>query len=132
MSKNIEINVSISDLPLFASYDDLFAKLKNSGANGVELVTGLKSRWNFREVKKVSEQYSLPIQSIHQPPWSMFNIVFDEGFIHAALETGARVMVFHPLPNFSLLARQQNNRKQQLHIMQKAKRRQFIIPYHQR
>lgn len=98
MSRNPEMKVSVSvtDSPVFVSLDDIFAGLKDVGVDGVEIVPGVKSRWGFEKLKKLSDKHALPITSVHQPPWSVGGLWFDEGFIIAALNIGINTFVFHP------------------------------------
>lgn len=98
----MNVSVSITDLPVFTRLEHLFAGLKKAGADGVEVVTGVKSRWRWGRIKYLSEKYELPVLSIHQPPWSVLNYFFDEGNIRIAVELlGVRTFVFHPITRYS-------------------------------
>jgi sugar phosphate isomerase/epimerase len=97
----MNVSVSITDLPVFAKMEYLFAGLAETGADGVEIVSGVKSRWRWKKIAGYAEKYNLPIRSIHQPPWSGLNIYFDEANIRHAIDIGVRTFVFHPLTRYS-------------------------------
>ncbi len=96
-SNLFKVSVSVTDSPLFVSLDYMYSGLKEAGADGVELVPGFKSRWNFTKVKELSAHYNLPITSVHQPLWGIAGVWFDEGCIAAAKRIGINTFVFHPL-----------------------------------
>ncbi len=105
MSKTnqLKISSSITDFaPLFFDLEYMFKGLKNAGVDGVELVIGLKSRWTVDRVKHLSKKYSLPVTSIHQPVWGGLGLSFDEGFFDIAKQLGAKKVVCHPIPRYSL------------------------------
>lgn len=96
-------SVSITDFSLVPfSLDPLFKGLKQAGADGLEIVVGIKSRWTANHLKKLSEKYNLPITSLHQPPWSGLGIWLDEGFIKLARELNVKRVVIHPKAFVSL------------------------------
>ena len=98
----MNINVSIHDFsPLFRSPEFLFRGLSQTGVSGVEIVLGVKSRWSVSYLRRLSEKYSLPIASVHQPPWAGLGYVFDEGAFLVAKQLGISKMTCHPLPNVS-------------------------------
>lgn len=103
MSKNPEMKVSVSvtDSPIFSSLNYIFAGLKDAGADGVEIVPGFKSRWSFKKLRELSDRHDLPITSVHQPPWSVGGLWFDEGFIAGAKDIEIKTFVFHPPANCS-------------------------------
>jgi sugar phosphate isomerase/epimerase len=105
MSKQtpFRISNSVTDFsPLFLDLEYLFKRLKMTGVDGIELVIGIKSRWNPKRVKYLSQKYDLPIVSIHQPVWSgLGGIFFDEGFVDLASKFGAKAVTFHPLSSIS-------------------------------
>lgn len=97
------ISLSITDFsPLFFDLGYLFKRLKATGIDGIELVLGIKSRWNAKQIYQLSQKYDLPVVSLHQPPWSGLGIWLDEGFIELAQVFGARTITCHPLPFLSL------------------------------
>ncbi len=57
----LRVNVSINDFPFFVSLDSLFAGLKAAGADGLEVIPGIKSRWRFDYLAALSTKYRLPI-----------------------------------------------------------------------
>lgn len=97
----MKVSVSVTDFPLIVTPEHTFAALKNIGADGVEIVTGIKSRWNFKRIKDLSDKYLLPVTSVHQPPWSIAGFWFDEGFVAEAHKIGVNDFVFHPIPGYS-------------------------------
>ncbi len=97
----MKINVSVTDVPLFRSMEYIFAGLKEAGADGIELVIGLKSRWRLEKLHKLSEKYTLPIRSFHQPPWSGIDLYRDGAFVKEARSIGVTTINFHPLPKKS-------------------------------
>lgn len=92
----MQVSASVTDIPVFVSLEDIFARLKDSGIDGIEITPGVKSRWNFTKVKMLSDKFRLPITSVHQPPWSIAGFWFDEGFIANAHSIGINNFVFHP------------------------------------
>lgn len=105
MSKSapFRINNSITDFsPLFLDLEYVFKRLQATGIDGIELVIGVKSRWNPKRIQYLSKKYNLPIVSIHQPAWSgLGGMFFDEGFVDLASEFGAKSITFHPLSSIS-------------------------------
>lgn len=97
----MKISVSVGDFPLFRSPKHLFSGLKEAGADGIELITGVKSRYRFQKLLRLSHTYDLPITSIHQPPWSILPGFFDEDFIREGTQIGVKHFVFHPIARYS-------------------------------
>ena len=97
----MKVSVSISDLPLLNRLEYLFSGLKEAGADGLEIVTGVKSRWSWQRLQVLVEKYELPITSAHQPPWSALNLYFDDRYVKRAKEIGITNFVYHPLPRYS-------------------------------
>lgn len=97
----MKVSASVTDIPVFISLEDIFARLKDSGIDGIEITPGVKSRWNFIKVKMLSDKFRLPITSVHQPPWSVAGFWFDEGYIASAHKIGVNNFVFHPPPGIS-------------------------------
>lgn len=97
----MNVSVSISDLPLLQNLDYLFSGLKLAGADGLEIVTGVKSRWSWKRLEELTKEFDLPVTSAHQPPWSAINLYFDERYIKHAVNIGIRNFVYHPLPKYS-------------------------------
>lgn len=93
----MKVNASITDFPLFSQTETFFKKFKNAGVDGLELVIGVKSRFDFARILYLSDKYDLPIASIHQPMWSGLGIYFDEAFVKVAKKLGTTKVVFHPL-----------------------------------
>lgn len=98
----LKISSSITDFaPLFLDLEYMFKGLKATGIDGVELVIGIKSRWSVSKVKYLSQKYSLPITSIHQPVWSGLGVYFDEGVFAFAKRLGVTKVVCHPIPRYT-------------------------------
>lgn len=96
------ISLSITDFsPLFFDLEYLFKRLKATGIDGVEIVIGIKSRWNTKKLRELSEKYELPIISLHQPMWSGGGLWFDEGFFEFAKNLGVKRITCHPLLGLS-------------------------------
>lgn len=93
----MKVNASITDYPIFSPLETFFKKFKDAGVDGLELVLGVKSRFEYSRLAYLSEKYNLPINSIHQPPWSGTGVYFDESFVVFAKKLGIRNIVFHPL-----------------------------------
>ena len=116
---SLKISSSITDFaPLFLDLEYMFKGLKETGVNGVELVIGLKSRWSVDKIKHLSQKYNLPVTSIHQPIWSGLGVYFDEGFFDIAKQLGAKKVVCHPLPRYSLHDKSMEDYLQRLAHMQ--------------
>lgn len=121
MTKNtsLKISSSITDFaPLFLDLEYLFKGLKAADIDGVELVIGIKSRWSVDRIKHLSQKYNLQIASIHQPIWSGLGLYFDEGFFNIAKQLGAKKVVCHPLPKYSLKDKQMDEYFKRLAYMQ--------------
>lgn len=93
----MNVNASITDFPVFSQVETFFKKFKEAGVDGLELVLGVKSRFEYARIAYLSEKYDLPIKSIHQPMWSGVGLYFDESFAPFAKKLGVRHIVFHPL-----------------------------------
>ena len=115
----MKISVSVTDSPLFTDLEYMFAGLKKTGVDGIELVPGFKSRWNLAKVKRLSEKYHLPVLSFHQPPWSVLGWWFDEAFITEARKMGLRQITFHPPAQYTFADEQMKQFLQRLAQVQK-------------
>jgi hypothetical protein len=62
-----KISFSITDLPIISSIKELFALAKKIKVDGIEGVLGYKTYFAFDNLKTLSNQYNIPILSIHQP-----------------------------------------------------------------
>ncbi|MGH7245415.1 MAG: sugar phosphate isomerase/epimerase family protein [Candidatus Levyibacteriota bacterium] len=91
------VSASITDFPLISSLETFFREFRHAGVDSAELVIGIKSRFRLDYIKELSQQYSLPITSIHQPQWTGTPFFFEEGFIKEAKKLGVTQIVFHPL-----------------------------------
>src|SRR5579872_6588842 len=94
---NMKVHASITDFPVFSQTETFFKKFKEAGVDGLELVLGVKSRFEYARIAYLSQKYDLPIGSIHQPPWSGTGLYFDESFVAFAKKLGVQHIVFHPL-----------------------------------
>ncbi len=116
----MNINIAIHDFaPLFRSPEFLFKHLKSTGASGIELGVGFKSRWSTTYLHSLSKKYNLPIVSLHQPVWSWLDINFDEGFFAMAKELHVTNVVCHPLPKTSFESTKMRNYLRRLSDVQK-------------
>lgn len=93
----MKISASITDFPVFSRLDTFFREFKKAGVDGVELVLGVKSRFDGGKIKRLVKEYKLPITSIHQPPWSGIGLYFDEAFAEWARSIGTTKVTCHPL-----------------------------------
>lgn len=94
----MKINLSlITDFPILAQLETVFKKSKETGISGIELVIGLKTRFEYPRILYLSEKYDLPIVSIHQPPWSGMGLFFDERLVQLVQKLGTRYITYHPL-----------------------------------
>jgi sugar phosphate isomerase/epimerase len=97
LDKSLRVSVSITDFaPLFAPVESLFKGIKETGADGIELVIGVKSRWSYRLISSYSERYQLPVRSVHQHIWSGLGVWLDEGVFRIAKALRAEGVVVHP------------------------------------
>lgn len=92
----MNVNVSITDFPLQTSLERFFWEFKKARADGVEIVIGAKSIWNFKKIKRFSEKYNLPVVSLHQSPWSGIGFFFEREFARAIETLNVKDIVFHP------------------------------------
>lgn len=130
MSKQepFRISNSLTDFsPLFFPLEYLFKRLKATGIDGVEIVIGIKSRWNAKQLAALSQQYEVPIVSIHQPMWSGGGLWFDEGFIDLAHIFGVRSITCHPLPGISFHHPQMQKYLAKLSRLQKEKGVEILL-----
>lgn len=102
----MKVSASVTDSPVFISLDDIFARLKDSGIDGIEITPGVKSRWNFSKLKVLSDKFRLSITAVHQPPWSIAGFWFDEDYIASAHKIGVTNFVFHPPAGISFEAKE--------------------------
>lgn len=98
----MKVSASISDFPVFSRLERSFREFKQAGVDGVELVVGVKSRWQAQKLAKISQKYNLPVTSIHQPGWSLLGIYRDDRFVRLADTLGVRHIVYHPLCLYTL------------------------------
>lgn len=98
-----EMSIAIGDFsPLLRGPEYLFRGLAETGASGIELWVGVKSRLTINRYRRLSEKYNLPITSLHQPLWAMTGLYFDEGFFKLAQILGVQHVTCHPLPGIAL------------------------------
>lgn len=114
----MKVHASLTDFPVFAQLETFFKKFKEAGFDGLELVLGAKSRFEYARIGYLSEKYDLPIGSIHQPPWSGVGLYFDENFLQVAKKLGVRHVVFHPLTFRSFGSRVQQQYFERLAMLQ--------------
>lgn len=97
----IKVSVSLSDFPVGYSIETFFKEFKKCRADGIEIVSGFKTRFPFKSIEILSKQYKLPITTIHQSIWSGLGLYFDKNFLKISKEVNCRNFVVHPLPNLS-------------------------------
>ncbi len=103
----MQVSVSIHDFsPLFRDLEYVFAGLKQSGADGLELLVGVKSRWRVETIRRLSLQYDLPITTLHQPIWSGMGWWLDEEFVRLGAQLGAKYIALHPREGTDMLSSQ--------------------------
>ena len=105
MQINMKVHASLTDFPIFSQIETFFKKFKEAQVDGLELVLGAKSRFEYARLAYLSEKYALPISSLHQPPWSGVGLYFDEEFLEVGKKLGVRHVVFHPLAFHSFTSR---------------------------
>src|SRR5258706_11284872 len=95
---NLKVSASIiGDFPLLSGHERFFRGFKEAGVDGVEIVSGFKSRLRFRALAAMSKEYDLPITSIHQSAWSGVGVYFDERLFRKFDKLGVSTFVCHPL-----------------------------------
>lgn len=92
------VSNSLTDFsPLFFDLEYHFQHLKGTDIDGVEIVTGVKSRWDAKRMLNLSQKYEIPIISLHQPVWAGLGLWFDEGFATFAKKIGVKSITCHPI-----------------------------------
>lgn len=91
-----KLSFSVADIPLGIALEEYFLLASHLKVDGIELVIGWKTRWAMKKIKRLSKRYSVPILSIHQPPWSIAGLVQDEGAFKFAQEFNS-IFVAHPI-----------------------------------
>lgn len=114
-----KINASVTDFPVFLDLDAIFRGLKEAGVDGIELVVGIKSRWQYYKIRSLVEKYELPVVTAHQPIWSGLTHFFDTRFVDLPLKLGVKKIVFHPLPFYKTKSRFMQSYFQRLGALQK-------------
>lgn len=100
MTNNMPFRVSnsVTDFsPLFFNLEYVFRRLHATGVDGIELVIGIKSRWHADHILQLSKKYTVPVISLHQPPWSGLGLWFDDHFVKLASVFGIKKITCHPL-----------------------------------
>jgi sugar phosphate isomerase/epimerase len=97
----IKILASITDFPLFRTFNYNFSKLAKTEVDGVEIVHGIKCRWPFKKVAVLSKKHNLPVLSVHQPLWGGYGAP-DFTFVKFAKKLGVEKIVIHPLADAAL------------------------------
>lgn len=116
----MRVSSTITDFPVFFQTETYFKKFKDAGLDGLELVLGVKSRFEYARLSYLSEKYDLPITSIHQPAWSGLRLYFDESFVRYAKKLGVKSIVFHPLVFCSFQSKvMQNYFKRLIYLQEK-------------
>lgn len=117
---NIKISASITcDFPIISRLHIFFREFKNAGLDGVEIVSGIRSRFRLDYVNNLSKQYKLPITSMHQSAWSGVGLYFDEEMLNKAQKMGVKTVVFHPLAFTSMESKRMHSYFRRLAAMQK-------------
>jgi len=105
----VYVSTSIGDFPVFSRIEHSFKKAKEARVDGVEIIMGFKSRWNFDAIVTLSQKYSLPITTVHQPYWSGLGIFYDETFVAQVAKYSIKDIVFHPLCFTSIFSEKMKN-----------------------
>lgn len=122
------VSISLTDFsPLFFDLGYILKKLKATGVDGVELVVGLKSRWNAKNLLELSKKCDVPIVSLHQPMWSGGGLWLDEEFINLAHIFNIKNITCHPLPGISFDHPRMQMYFQRLARLQKEKQVQILV-----
>ncbi len=99
----MQVSVSIHDFsPLLRDLEYLYRGMKEAGADSLELLVGVKSRFRLKKIQQLSQKYDLPVLTLHQPIWSGLGWWLDEGFVALGAELGAKAIVLHPLVGVEL------------------------------
>lgn len=91
-----KLSFSVIDLPLFSSTKDYFQLAKELKVDGIELVLGYKTYFAFDLLKRLVQEYNIPILSIHQPIAFFLTRKRDEQPFKIASYFNAKYVV-HPL-----------------------------------
>jgi len=95
MASKAKISFSVADIPLGIALEEYFLLASHLKVDGLELVIGWKTRFWLKKIIRLSNRYSVPITSVHQPPWSVAGFIKDEKSFHFARQFGAK-FVAHP------------------------------------
>lgn len=102
----MKISLSIADLPLNLTTEELFHLASKTGFDGVEMLPGIKTIPFLKKSSTLSEKYNLPILSIHKPFW-IFNTLFPTGKIFSIAKKFQALLVVHPLQKYSMSSKEQ-------------------------
>ena len=102
------LSISASELPIAISHDSIFSLAQELGVDGIELMIGFKSRFALKKITQLSNTYSIPILSIHEPIYSWMGYIFDERAFRVAAEFNA-LYVSHPIFMYNLSSKQNNH-----------------------
>lgn len=92
-----KISLSVADIPIGVTYESLFKAGAENGADGVELVLGWRTRFDMSLINRLSDKYRLPVLSVHEPFWGMFNLLREEGSMAVAGRMGVPYVIHPPL-----------------------------------
>lgn len=99
-----KISFSIADIPLGISIRESFELAKNLKVDGVEIVIFAQTRFYQNDITALSNEYKIPILSIHQPPWSYYGIYHEENMFEFAAKHNASINA-HPLKDPDILGK---------------------------
>lgn len=94
VSQNL-IAISVAELPLNVDWERCFEVAAENGADGVELMTGLRADFYGNNIEKWVKRYHLPILSIHQPAVEILRLWVKRGNMEKA-SVWANSYVIHP------------------------------------
>lgn len=100
-----KLSFSIADFPLPVAIESLFALAASLPVDGVEMMIGFKTRFTLKKLVQLSQEYQVPILSVHQPTYTWFGYINDERAFRVASEFHA-LYVSHPIFTHSLASRQ--------------------------
>ncbi len=93
-----KISLSVADLPLDTSYDQLFYLARELNLDGIEIVLGLKTYYLGNKLQALSEKSGVPILSIHQP-LSFTKLFYPQEDVFKMAKSFNVGLVIHPIKN---------------------------------
>lgn len=107
-----KISFSIADIPVNINIRSLFAFAQQSNVDGVEIVLGYKTYPGIKSLARLSNQYNIPILSIHKP-LSFGKLLYPIDEVFQITKFFQAKLIIHPLKAYS-----GTNQKQQDYLSQ--------------